>query len=503
MAMMTMAIVLAILADMVVASTHRELACQRKEHPIMTHRELKPFICTFTSSNSGNFSQLVMDLQNDHLIVGGRNFLFKLNVLNLSLVQAVEWPSAQYNSCHNRGKTQEECQNYIRVLLPSNGKLFTCGTNAFAPACIIRSMQDISKELKHVSGVARCPYDPQHSSTALLTVRGEIYAATAMDFSGRDPAIYRSLGSLPPLRTAQYNSRWLHEPSFVSVYEMGSFVYVFLRERPLQHECALSSISRVARICTNDVGGRFVLEETWTTFMKASLHCRLQTNSGLVTLAYPELQATYLLSERGLVYAVFSTSHAHGSVASALCVYNMSSVSAAFSGPFLQQENLHSAWSTRPNHTPNFQCGTLGKKEGVNANLTERSLVEAQRLLLMRDAVRPVDGGPLLHQENTRFTGIAVDEVIGQGPIHHVVFITTDSGSILRVSTPAPLRPGSTCVVEEIHLSSPSLFEPVRSILLHPKQGVLFLGLDSAVLRVQLHRCNFYHTLRCLFSSLY
>jgi chondroitin sulfate proteoglycan 4 len=31
-----------------------------------------------------------------------------------------------------------------------------------------------------------------------------------MDFPGRDPAIYRSLGTLPPLRTAQYNSKWLN-----------------------------------------------------------------------------------------------------------------------------------------------------------------------------------------------------------------------------------------------------------------------------------------------------
>lgn len=61
-----------------------------------------------------------------------------------------------------------------------------------------------------ISGMARCPYNPLHNSTALITSSGELYAATAMDFSGRDPAIYRSLGGLPPLRTAQYNSKWLN-----------------------------------------------------------------------------------------------------------------------------------------------------------------------------------------------------------------------------------------------------------------------------------------------------
>jgi chondroitin sulfate proteoglycan 4 len=44
----------------------------------------------------------------------------------------------------------------------------------------------------------------------MVTGRGELYAATVSDFSSRDPVLYRSLGELPPLRTAQYNSKWLN-----------------------------------------------------------------------------------------------------------------------------------------------------------------------------------------------------------------------------------------------------------------------------------------------------
>lgn len=64
--------------------------------------------------------------------------------------------------------------------------------------------------MEKINGVARCPYDPRHNSTAVISSQGELYAATVIDFSGRDPAIYRSLGSGPPLRTAQYNSKWLN-----------------------------------------------------------------------------------------------------------------------------------------------------------------------------------------------------------------------------------------------------------------------------------------------------
>lgn len=68
----------------------------------------------------------------------------------------------------------------------------------------------MSSMLERVNGVARCPYDPRHNSTAVVTESGELYAATVIDFSGRDPVIYRSLGGMPPLRTAQYNSKWLN-----------------------------------------------------------------------------------------------------------------------------------------------------------------------------------------------------------------------------------------------------------------------------------------------------
>lgn len=78
------------------------------------------------------------------------------------------------------------------------------------PLCALCQIGNTSQVLDTVNGVARCPYDPRHNSTAMVTERGELYAATVIDFSGRDPVIYRSLGNMPPLRTAQYNSKWLN-----------------------------------------------------------------------------------------------------------------------------------------------------------------------------------------------------------------------------------------------------------------------------------------------------
>lgn len=101
---------------------------------------------------------------------------------------------------------------------PGGSKLWGCGGEQGAPESQGKvplsahrpQVGNLSRTIEKINGVARCPYDPRHNSTAVISSQGELYAATVIDFSGRDPAIYRSLGSGPPLRTAQYNSKWLN-----------------------------------------------------------------------------------------------------------------------------------------------------------------------------------------------------------------------------------------------------------------------------------------------------
>nr|KAF6442212.1 semaphorin 5A [Rousettus aegyptiacus] len=187
--------------------------CQRAEHPVVSYKEIGPWLREFRAKDAVDFSQLTFDPGQKELVVGARNYLFRLQLEDLSLIQAVEWHCDEVTkkACYSKGKSEEECQNYIRVLLVGGDRLFTCGTNAFTPVCTNRTLSNLTEVHDQISGMARCPYSPQHNSTALLTAGGELYAATAMDFPGRDPAIYRSLGVLPPLRTAQYNSKWLND----------------------------------------------------------------------------------------------------------------------------------------------------------------------------------------------------------------------------------------------------------------------------------------------------
>lgn len=96
----------------------------------------------------------------------------------------------------------------------------------------------------------------------------------------------------------------LPEPNFVSSYDIGNFTYFFFRENAVEHDCGRMVFSRAGRVCKNDIGGRFLLEDTWTTFMKARLNC---SRPGEIPFNYNELQGTFYLPELELLYGIFTT----------------------------------------------------------------------------------------------------------------------------------------------------------------------------------------------------
>ncbi|XP_036791032.1 semaphorin-5A isoform X2 [Oncorhynchus mykiss] len=466
-----------------------ESPCHWAEHPLISHTDMEPWIHRFRAEGTVDYSQLTFDPSQNELIVGARNHLFRLNLEDLSLIQEAEWHCDEFTkgACFSRGKSEEECQNYIRVLLVNGDRLFTCGTNAFTPICTNRTLTNLTEIHDQISGMARCPYNPLHNSTALITSSGELYAATAMDFSGRDPAIYRSLGGLPPLRTAQYNSKWLNEPNFVSSYDIGNFTYFFFRENAVEHDCGRTVFSRAARVCKNDIGGRFLLEDTWTTFMKARLNC---SRPGEIPFNYNELQGTFYLPELELLYGIFTT-NVNSIAASAVCAFNLSAITQVFGGPFKYQENSRSAWLPYPNPNPDFQCGTIDY--GSYVNLTERNLQDAQKFLLMNEVVQPVQPVPYFMEDNIRFSHVAVDVVQGKDMLFHIIYLATDYGTIRKVLSPLNQSMGS-CLLDEIELFPPRRRQPIRSLLILHSSSELYVGVRDQVIKIPLMRCNFHKT---------
>ncbi|KAE8746551.1 hypothetical protein FOCC_FOCC006785, partial [Frankliniella occidentalis] len=142
------------------------------------------------------------------MLVGGRNLVYNLSLTDLSENQRLVWFSKpdDIEMCIVKGKDEESCQNYIRILTrTAPGRLLLCGTNSFKPLCREYTVKTGTYTMeKEKLGVALCPYDPQHNSTAVY-VDGELFTGTVSDFSGLDPIIYRE-----PLQTEQYDSMSLN-----------------------------------------------------------------------------------------------------------------------------------------------------------------------------------------------------------------------------------------------------------------------------------------------------
>lgn len=87
-----------------------------------------------------HFNVLYQD--DDTILLGGRNQIYNLSVFDFSERKdaAMYWPSSEPHSqlCILKGKTEDDCQNYIRLLFQTApGKFLICGTNSYKPLCRI------------------------------------------------------------------------------------------------------------------------------------------------------------------------------------------------------------------------------------------------------------------------------------------------------------------------------------------------------------------------------
>lgn len=208
-----------------------------------------------------------------------RNFLFNVSLSGLreNKRQRIEWRSsdAHRELCTLKGKSETDCQNYIRVFARiSEYQVMLCGTNSYKPHCRYYTIQPDAEQLfeltKETEAMGRCPYNPTHNSTYVFT-DGQLYSATVADFSGADPLIIRD-----NLRTEQYDLKQLNQPAFVSAVDYGGYVFYFFREVAMEYmNCGKSIYSRVGRVCKNDKGGPYPFAERWTSFLKSRLNCSM------------------------------------------------------------------------------------------------------------------------------------------------------------------------------------------------------------------------------------
>ncbi|KAL4712745.1 hypothetical protein ACJJTC_008042 [Scirpophaga incertulas] len=380
----------------------------------------------------------ILDKDNLSIIVGGRNTVYNLSLYDLSenVEQRLRWQStdAHRELCVLKGKSADECQNFPRVAIRSQGRLLVCGTNAFKPLCRRYPSHSTSQYIEELDGSGLCPFDPQHNSTAIYA-DGQLYTATAADFSGTDPLIYRE-----PVRTERSDMRLLNDPSFVGAISTTSHVYFFYRETAVEYmNCGKAVYSRVARICLNDKGGPRTFSDRWTSFLKTRLNCSMP---GEYPFYFDEIQATTELisgiygsgnSRNDIIYGVFTTpQNAIGG--SAVCAFAMRDIIDAFEGPFKGQESMNSNWlPLEKEKVPSPRPGSCVRDSQTQSE-NDFNFIKVHPL--MDKAVPSFLSRPLLIRVSLqyRFSAIAVHpQVLAMnGNKYDVIYVGTDDGRVIK-----------------------------------------------------------------------
>ncbi|XP_068778409.1 semaphorin-4A isoform X2 [Struthio camelus] len=412
---------------------------------------------------------LLLREDEEELYVGARDRLLALAVGPAAVPgeASIPWgPTAEKTSeCAFKKKSREtECFNFVRVLVALNRThLYACGTYAFSPACTYVHLENFTlvssgRGQPFLDGKGQCPFDPQHAHTALL-VDGELYAGTMNNFQGNEPIISRSLGGRTPLKTDAF-LRWLSaDAAFVASFSApgDDKVYFFLEETADEFDFfERLLVPRVARVCKP---GRFAFNV-------------IRHAVGLPRRA-----------GRADFYAVFTSQWQAGTAGSAaVCAYSQEAVEEVFKGKYKELNKESSRWTVYggPDMSPRPGSCSVGPS-------SDKALTFMKDHFLMDGKVLPSQGRPVLVRTGVEYTRIAVDEPRGlSGTSYRVLFLATADGSLEK----AVELPGTSHIVESIQLFHPP--EPVKSLLLAPGKGVLYVGYSGGVLQVPLANCSVY-----------
>ncbi|XP_055340182.1 semaphorin-1A-like isoform X2 [Paramacrobiotus metropolitanus] len=460
--------------------------------------ELRKTSKQFTGNGSGPDYFRLLERDGSSLLVGARNLVYNISLLTLRENQRLEWFSSTQDieTCTIKGKSSEECQNYIRVLMkkPATEQMLICGTNAYNPKCRDYLFEDGQfKQVREFSGVGSSPFDPRHNSTA-LQVDDQLFAGTVSDFSGQIPSIFRS----PKTLKTKDGTSFFNEPNFIGSLANGEYAYFFFRESAIEYtNCGKSIYGRVARVCKNDKGSART-KYIWTSFLKSRLNCsvpgeypfyfdELQSVSGLV-------KGNYNGRQQDVVYAVFGTPE-NSLTGSAVCAFTFGDIERTFNGRFKEQKNPHNNWlPVAPDTVPEPRPGRC-----VNDSLTlpDDVLNFLSKHTLMDEAVPAMYGRPLLIHISlqTRFTTVAVapQKPSVDGRVYDVLFIGTNDGRVIKaVNLDLDNRNGEEqLIIEDIEVLPG---QPVTNLLVANDHVVVVF--ENEIHSLKLQRCYLASTCR-------
>ncbi|NXM07243.1 SEM3D protein, partial [Tyrannus savana] len=456
------------------------------------------------SGDGMDFQALLVDEDRAWLMVGAKNHIFLLHLDHPSREpEKIFWPAPreQVEHCQLAGKNVEtECANFIRLLQPFNRThVFACGTGSYQPVCAFIQlgargkgpgappMRLVPHSLE--SGRGRCPYSPHEPFTGLL-IDGELYSGTSSDFMGSSAAFFRTWvqgAEQSYIRTEQNQDHWLHEPAFIGAYAIPDTynphddkVYIFFRETAMEAgQWERRHIhARVARVCK--------VSCQRPAFCGWASHQPCGAVGSLTALWSSRDTDSPVLPHSG----VFS--------GSAVCVYSMAAVRAAFSGPFAHKEGFDYRWVEYKGRVPYPRPGTCPSETydpllQSTKDFPDEVISFMRSHQLMWEPVYPQGRQPVLVRVNVpyRLRRLLVHRLETEGRHYDLLFLGTDEGKVLKVGLAGGVSRGTEVIsLEEISVTKvPS---PILDMKLSPKRQELFVSSTHGLVQLSLYRCEHY-----------
>ncbi|KAK2914179.1 hypothetical protein QQF64_029940 [Cirrhinus molitorella] len=464
-------------------------------------------------SGVNNFSTFLLDRVSGMLYLGAQDAVIAVDTANLSKRKMIEWsvPEEKRKSCVAKGKTEDDCKNYVRLLeFLGDGHIYACGTFAFDPQCAFINISSFTLEthedgsIKMETGKGKCPFEPSQHYTAVMA-GGILYTAATSNFLGTMYDISRATGIEQERIRTEQSINWLSDPEFVSSAFIqedeknnpngeDDKIYFFFTEVAKEYDLYTKvKVPRVARVCKSDVGGMKTLQRRWTTFLKAQLVCEDRASGQRFNVLTDVFTVQHQPGDPSSThfYGIF-TSQWEREELSAVCVYSLEEITKVMNGPFKELKKTCENWiNPEPIPTPRpGQClNSALKEQGFESSLKlpDKVLTFVRDHPLMENSVV---AAPLMIRNGITYTKLAVTlPMTSSGLKQHmatVLHLGTDRGELHKVAVVGP----NANLIEEVPLFSAQ--EPVNNILLYKDEALV--GTPFSLVKLPVVNCSLYST---------
>uniref|UniRef100_W5LCZ3 Ssemaphorin 4F n=2 Tax=Astyanax mexicanus TaxID=7994 RepID=W5LCZ3_ASTMX len=479
----------------------------------ISHGAVSDMVSGLDFAGVGNFSTFLLDRSSGMLYLGARDAIVAVDTANLSKRLKIVWsvPEDKRKSCVAKGKTEADCNNYIRLLeFLGDGRIYACGTYAFDPQCAFVNISSFSLEklednsVRMETGKGKCPFEPSQHYTAVMA-GGVLYTAATSNFLGTLFDISRATGPEQERIRTERSINWLSDPEFVSsafIQENeknnptgeDDKIYFFFTEVAKEYDLYTKvKVPRVARVCKSDIGGMKTLQRRWTTFLKAQLVCEDRASGQRFNVLTDVFTKQHQPGDPSSThfYGIF-TSQWEREEMSAVCVYSLEDISKVMDGPFKELKKSCENWMNPepvPSPRPGQCLNNALKTEGFESSLKlpDKVLTFMRDHPLMENSVVSV---PLLVRSGVTYTKLAVTlTTVSNGNTRQnatVLHLGTDRGELHRVAVVGQ----NATLMQELPLFPAA--EPVNNILLN--KGKAIVGSPHSLVRLPAEGCSLYTT---------